>query len=294
MKNLDILTIEDLRLIIAIADQGSLTAGAAQLRMSQSNASYSLKKIQTALQTELFVRKGRKLVPSEYGWYVYTHTNNALAEFQAVLNPPVFDPTEEFTLVFGATEYDLAVIFPHVQRLLKEYAAKAMIKVVALDTTNTLGQLADLDFIFAPMNLASASVQTLELLTDSRMVFYDKTKQEAPQTLAKYIAAPHAIASFDGTTITSIDRLLAKKGMKRRVMVSAFGFAAVAALIRDTDIITTMPKLLENTLFAGFAQCPLPFADDPMTLYMCWEAAKDERGKIRWFINLMRQNPIQG
>ena len=59
--------------------------------MSQYNATYALKKIQTAFGTDLFIRKGRKLVPSEFGWHVYGRT-----EAYEVIERSMADYTAKF------------------------------------------------------------------------------------------------------------------------------------------------------------------------------------------------------
>lgn len=292
MKNLDILAIEDLRLILAIAEEGSLTAGAARMRIGQSNASYSLRKIQNAFQADLFIRKGRKLVPSEFGWHAYTHIKSMLDEFQSVLHPPVFNPEDEFTLNFGATEYETIAVFPHIQSLLKTHAPNARLRIVLLDTTDTWGQLERLDFIFVPVDIRSDSVQAMEILEDTSVVFYDSSMRDAPETLSQFATARHGIASFDGGTSTNTDALLAKENLQREVVISVFGFSALAGLMRSTDVITTLPKRLADSVFADFAQCDCPLRDDPMKLFLCWEKVKDERGKIRWFTDLMAEHQI--
>ncbi len=287
MENLDGLTFEDMRLILSIVEEGSLTAGAARMNINQSNASYALKKIQTAFQAELFFRKGRKLIPSEFGWHVYHHTKNMFADFQNALHPPQFDPTSNFTLNFGATEYETITIFPQILKALKEKSPNAKINIKALDTTNYLNQMEQLDFAFSPIDIASSSIKTKKILTDEYVTIYDKTIQEAPTSLAKFIKAKHAIVSFDGSATTITDRVLASKGLTREITMSVFGFSALAGLMQNSNNITTLPKRIANKLFSNLATVPCPLNIKPMPLYICWEVAKEQQGKIRWFNELI-------
>ena len=292
MKNLDVLTIEDLRLILAIVEEGSLTSGAARMRIGQSNASYSLKKIQSAFRSDLFLRKSRKLVPSEFGWHVYQHTKTMLEGFKTVVHPPVFDPDSEFTLHFGATEYETIAVFPRILEILKIHAPKAKIRINALETADLTAQLERLDFAFVPANLRSSSISTMKILEDSYVTIYDEAIRDAPVSIKDFALAHHAIASFDGSTVTNIDHLLAKEGLKREIAMSVFGFAALAGLLRNSDFITTLPKRIASGAFSGLATCKCPLKIDPMPLYFCWETAKEERGKIRWFIRLMMEHLV--
>ncbi len=289
LKNFDILTIEDLRLIVAVVEEGSLTAGAARMRLGQSNASYSLKKIQSVFQASLFVRKGRKLIPSEFGWHVYHHTKPMLVNFQTAIQPPVFSPDSEFTLNFGATEYETIAVFPKIMDILKNRAPKAKIRIVAIDTKDLVGQIEKLDFVFIPVKLRENNVRQMKIFDDCYVTIFDKSVRDAPLTLESFASARHAIVSFDDSITTNIDHLLAKKGLKREVALSVFGFTALAGLMHKTDLITTLPKQVADVGFSGLSTCECPLKLEPMPLYLCWEITKEEQGKIEWFVKLMSQ-----
>src|SRR3978361_2187113 len=58
---------KQLRLLIALADCGSLLRAAEQVGLTQPGASQSLREIESALGTELFVRTNRGLEPNDVG-----------------------------------------------------------------------------------------------------------------------------------------------------------------------------------------------------------------------------------
>jgi DNA-binding transcriptional LysR family regulator len=287
MKYLDVLTIEDLRLILAIVDEGSLTAGALRMGMSQSNASYALKKIQAVFQADLFVRKGRILVPGEFGWHVYNHISAMLEGFEKIAEPPEFDPLGDFTLRFAATEYEVIAVLPQIMQLLKRHAPKVRIEIVALDALRVHEQVEELDFIFIPSDIRSEKIGTLRVLTDSYVTFYDGDIRAAPASLAEFAAARHAIVSFDGSRASNIDRLLAEHALKRELAMSVFGFAALAGLMRGSDLVSTLPVSFAGGLFSGFATCECPLDIPTMPLFLCWDVSKEENGKLRWFRALL-------
>jgi len=290
MKIFDTLTIEDLRLILAIADEGSLTKGARRMGMSQSNASYALKKIQNVFQSNLFVRKGRILVPAEYGWHVYRQIQSMLAEFKKVTTHPKFDCKSYFTLHFAATEYEATTILPQIMQLLKRHAPKAQVKIIALNVPNMLKQVEEVDFSFVSSDISSKKTEVMQVLTDSNITFFDSNMRGAPKTLSQFVQAKHAIVSFGGSGKTKIDDILAQQGLKREIALSVFGFTALAALMRHTDLIATLPASFANSLFSAFDNCHCPLQLQTMPLFMCWDATKAENGKLRWFRKLVADN----
>ena len=56
-----------LRLVVAIAEHGSMTAAAAVLNLTQPALSHQLREVETRLRAPLFVRTGRRMVPTPAG-----------------------------------------------------------------------------------------------------------------------------------------------------------------------------------------------------------------------------------
>lgn len=65
--SLDSLTLDQLRLFVAVADAGSFSAAARELHRAQSAVSYGVAKLEKLLQVELFDRRGRKPVLTAVG-----------------------------------------------------------------------------------------------------------------------------------------------------------------------------------------------------------------------------------
>lgn len=76
--------LKDLRLFLAIADAGNLSAGATEMHMTASSASYRLKNLEYAVGSQLFVRnpKGMSLTPA--GEVLLRHARSLLADALAM------------------------------------------------------------------------------------------------------------------------------------------------------------------------------------------------------------------
>ena len=82
MRNL---SLDSLRAFVTTADLGAVTSAADQLGRSQPATSLQIKKLETTLGRELFIRHGKKLQLSEQGSMLYDYARDMLA-----LNDKIF------------------------------------------------------------------------------------------------------------------------------------------------------------------------------------------------------------
>jgi DNA-binding transcriptional LysR family regulator len=74
--------LNDLRLVAAIADTGSLTRGADKVHLAPSSASHRLKLLEAGLGTRLFERHARGLAPSPAGEALLRHARQVFAQLE--------------------------------------------------------------------------------------------------------------------------------------------------------------------------------------------------------------------
>jgi len=65
----------DLKLLLLIAEQGSLTKAAQEMNLSLSSISARLAKLELSLGTKLFLRHNRGLIPSPAGKVALQHVH---------------------------------------------------------------------------------------------------------------------------------------------------------------------------------------------------------------------------
>lgn len=75
-----------LRAFVAIVDGGSFAAGAARVHRSLSTVSQQMERLGQAVGHPLFVRQGRRMVPSEAGHRLLPHARRLLAEEERALS----------------------------------------------------------------------------------------------------------------------------------------------------------------------------------------------------------------
>lgn len=84
--NLNRLELRYFRLVVAIAETGSITKAADRLFLTQSALSHQLKEVESLLETDLFHRVNKKLVLTESGKIFLEHSYSVLGEVQKLTN----------------------------------------------------------------------------------------------------------------------------------------------------------------------------------------------------------------
>ena len=95
-----------LRLLIAVAEQGSLLAAADRVGLTQPGASKALKELESTLNAPLFMRTNRGLVPTEAGTcavrfarLIQSDISHLQQELSAIARPAAHDRVNPNTVV---------------------------------------------------------------------------------------------------------------------------------------------------------------------------------------------------
>lgn len=78
MLNLETVTVDQLRLFITVAEEGSFTGASRKLRRAQSAVSYGIANLEEALEVKLFERSGRRTRPTAIGSELLTDARRVM------------------------------------------------------------------------------------------------------------------------------------------------------------------------------------------------------------------------
>ena len=155
------LDVKTLRLLLAIADTGSVSAGAARRNMTQSTASYGLDKLRAAFNDPIFIRSGRGVAPSARGGEIIAGCRDLVERLDLLAAPVTFDPgTATRDFVIGTAAYEVETLLPSLRQILAKEAPDSRLVIRAQDLDNQVERLAhdwDLGLMTAPVETCTRS-----------------------------------------------------------------------------------------------------------------------------------------
>ncbi|KJY75209.1 LysR family transcriptional regulator [Vibrio nigripulchritudo] len=289
MHKTDFLAIDGklLTQFLAIYDFQSVSRAAQHLNINQSSASHALERLRKILDDPLFVRSGRGLIPTERADTVALDARVVLAKLEAMTIDMTYDPSldkGEFTIMANDYEIEHIIkpVFPIFQRQAPELTIRIVHAISGLDIPTALREgVADLA-INPDIDIDATDIRQKRLISDHDVVYYDPDFRSAPQSLDEYCQARHGIIVLGDIKKTEADSQIIAKGKQRKIAVKTGSFNALASLIRGTDIITTMPSNLADSIFKGLAHCPAPVDLTPYSIVQLWHQQNSHSARHKW------------
>ncbi|MBT0960683.1 LysR family transcriptional regulator [Denitromonas iodatirespirans] len=284
--DLDLLHIFD-----AMLRDQSVTLAAERLNTSQPTVSYGLKKLRETLGDELFVRTVRGMEPTPKALALAGPVRQMLHILERdFLNPPGFDPkSSERVFTINTTDIGEIAFLPHLMTRLRETAPMVSIKSVCLPTRELAQALADgvvdLAIGYQP-DLPEGNIFVQRLFEHP---FVCLVRDGHPHirtglTLEQYTAAEHMAVLAEGHHQKHIEALINKSVPKRRVTLWTQLCVNAAFIVRDTDVVATVPRAI-GFIFAQWMKLrvfppPLRIPEVPINQY--WHSKFNRDPALVW------------
>jgi DNA-binding transcriptional LysR family regulator len=136
--------------------------------------------------------------------------------------------------------------------------------------------------VISPRPPEGTDILQKRLFEDEYRVFYDPTQRAAPATRAEYLAAGHVTVVYEPKRALDLDQWLAARGVQRRFSVMVPGFAGVPPFIRGSELLATVPGLLQSHLLRDLASIKVPVPCPTMPMYMIWHMRHQHDPAHRW------------
>jgi DNA-binding transcriptional LysR family regulator len=249
-----------IRVFSAVIEEGSVTAAAERLRMSQPSVTQGLNRLRRATGSDLFRREGRGITPTRAALQLYEEVGRLpLVADAAVGRLSRFDPpVARTTFRIALTDLGQAVFLPALVSGLAEAAPYCSLDVVNLDT-ETAGEglvSGHLDLAVSSTLLAGA-LQTSVIRWDRYCCVSKRGRfgDRAP-TLEEMTSLPRVVVR--GTTGHALMQSLLPPPVEGSVHLS--GFAAIPGILAASDLIAFVPEVVTAEWIArwGFEVRPLP------------------------------------
>lgn len=249
-----------LRLFLAVLDTGSVTAAADELGVTQSAVSHALQKLRAIVRDPLFVKSGRGIVATAHAQSLAARARDLLSGMQDFSRGARFDPASaDISLVIAANDLQRDLLLPGFSLALEREVRSLRLRIIPSDAP-TADILRDgaCDLLITPFPPDGADILQRNLFRDEYVCFYDPACRAAPRSRADYLAARHVTVVYPDRKRLVFDTAMEKAGMSRDFVVAVSSFSGVAAFLRGTDRLATLPRLLGPGFMRDFVAAPVP------------------------------------
>jgi DNA-binding transcriptional LysR family regulator len=278
----------------ALLRERSVTRAAARLGVSQPALSHSLSRLRAHFGDRLLIRRGQQLVLTPRALALAESAAAAAGAFARVFQPrPPFDPGAATGFVLACADLFSLRFVPPILRALRREAPAALLEV------RPLAARASEEILSDGVELAFGVFEDLPPTVNQQHLFHDPfvcvVRADHPGiartlSLASYLRLPHlevppAPLARPGDRIT---RLLAARGLCRRVSARVPTFALAARLLAEGDEVLTMTRRFAEELARlaplRIVRCPLKLP--PLAFSQIWRRTHDDDPAHRWLRDL--------
>jgi len=270
-----------LRVLVAVADTGSVTAAAAQLYLTQSAVSAALGRLKSAVGAAVVAGHGRGVVLTERGARLVAEVRPHLeAVLKAALMPTAFDArTSDRTLRLGLADSAEEWLLPLLLRRLARDAPRMRLICIPVQFRTVGDALATrrVDVAVTVADDLPPSVLRQRLLRGNFVCLFDPrfARLGARPTEGTYLDQDHVIVSYNGDLRGVVEDAF---GRQRRVRCSVASFSAIGPIVDGSSLIATVPTVVAASILRGrphlrTARFPFPRVEGDLELL--WPAALD-------------------
>lgn len=271
-----------LRVLVAVADHGTVTSAASALYLTQPAISASLKRLTRAVGAPLFVRQGRGIVLNARGARLVAEARPHLSALvDAVLDPRTFDPlTSDRIFRIGMADALEGWLLPYLLRLLAREAPHMRIIVLPTQFRTVGDMLATrrIDLAITVADELPTSIRRRQLLFGGFVCLYDPRHARIGKRLSEreYFAHEHVIVSYNGDLRGVVEDLF---GKTRNVRCSTYSFSSIGALVEGSALLATVPRLVAEEVRKTrprLAIRDVPLKHTGGSSDMLWPVAEDD------------------
>ncbi len=224
-----------------------LTLAGRRLGLSQPAVSNALARLRAQVGDPLFVRAGRRIVPTPRANEMAPHVDAALAALDAALQVEQgFLPEQaERRFTVGMRELIEIVLLPKLARTLAREAPKMQLQSARIERRLLPRLLASqtLDLAVDVQLPAAPGVQQRQLFEEELCVALRKGHPAArgALTTARYLSLRHVTVSARATGPV-LEDVLARERLTRDVAVRCQHYHAACQLVAESDLALTLPR----------------------------------------------------
>ena len=288
MRDLDL---NLLYVLAALGEHRSVSAAALKLQRSQPAVSVALAKLRQSFGDPLFVRSGNRMEPTPRAQALLESARSVLARVESDMAAPPFDPaTSQRTVALALSDVGELVFLPRILRELRARMPRAAVRSVSLPAAAVAAGLEDgsIDLAmgyFPDLERRNFYRQSLFTDTFACLVRADHPVKARRLSLAQYLALEHAVVRFESRSEEVIERYLARRRIRRRVVLTTPHFASAPMIVAQSDLIVTVPEPLARYFThasGGLRVVGMPFEPPSIALKQFWHRKFHDDARNAW------------
>ena len=288
---------QDMNLIYvfnAIMTERSITRAGERLSLTQPAVSNMVSRMRHLWKDPVFVKHGRSIEPTAFAVNLWEQIKQPIAAISNAVNLEEFDPLtskRQFKIAIRDVVADMAWV--ELSGRLSKIAPGVDLYAVPYTIQNAFDHLreASVDLAIGSLSSHDHSIRSTWLFDSDYVLAMrkDHPLADQPVTRQDFLAAKHLMVSFSGATGGFIDQALQREGDTRRVGLTVNHFGIVPSLLRNSDMIATLPRIATGG--ADYSDnlhlTSLPFQIDPTRIFLIWHARHDRDPGLIWLRHLV-------
>lgn len=282
----------DLNLFLVLKtvyQEGTITGAANKLHLTQPAVSHALARLRDKFDDVLFVRHGRKMVPSALCQKIIPRVIDSLSGLESTLiDNQSFDiASHKRVIKLGFRDILESIFFPTLVTDLIVNTPNITISSRQVARTHMEKDLEqqDLDIVIDVLTPTSNSISnTLVCNEHFSLICRENHPIVNELTLENYVNASHALVALKDSRVDLIDMALAKHGASRKIALQCEHYFAATSVISRCDMLLTMPNayasLLKNKM--PVRVLPLPFDVPVLPVHMYWHKQAEHDPINNW------------
>jgi DNA-binding transcriptional LysR family regulator len=310
-----------IKVLNALAEEGTVTKAGARLGLSQSAVSHALSKMRLLFDDQLFLRGPDRMHPTPRALELSRAFSTALRHIDAVVGQSTFDPANaDLEVVIATSDYVTSTIMPLVLRRVAHSAPGVRLWIRPLSDVNIVEELdrGVLHLAVGAFGKVPARFLKTELFSDPNVWIFRRDHPAAAQdftleTLGQYPHVDILISRRDSVRagalidqsglerayVTSnpqyLDGLLSSEGLERRVATTLSHILAVPPLLATTDMLAYVPsrfgRFAERTFNLTWREAP--YVAPSMTISVLAHRTLGRHPSIAWLEKMLHESANQ-
>ncbi len=294
---MDKLDLNLLYVLVAVAEKRSVSGAALLLDKSQPAISTALSRLRRFFDDPLFVRSGHNMQPTPRAAALIDSAREVLSRVDAdIMVAPAFDAaTDHKEIRLAMSDVGEIVFLPTLLQELRRCAPQTSVRAVSVPASEVATALEEgsIDLAlghFPDLKKHNFFQQTLFRDTFASLMRANHPLAANKLTLKQYLQLEHAVVRAESRTEEVMERYLARRKIRRRIVLTTPHFASAPIIVAQSDLIVTLPEPLASyfaRVSSAVRMVGLPFDPPRIELKQFWHRKFHHDERNRWLRSLV-------